>query len=123
MGDIDHFKKINDKHGHFEGDKALQIVSKTLQDHIRSTDIFGRWGGEEFLIVCYDSKLEDANIVAQKLRIEVENLSSKLGYGMSMSFGVSESKLEDTDPYMVVKRSDENMYKAKRAGRNQVVAL
>ncbi|MEA2072336.1 MAG: diguanylate cyclase, partial [Campylobacterota bacterium] len=112
MADIDHFKQINDRYGHFEGDTALQILSKTIQKNIRSTDVFGRWGGEEFLLVCPDTKIENASHLAEKLRYEIEKLSSKLDYQLTISLGVSKSTEDDTDAYRVVKRADKNMYRA-----------
>lgn len=123
MADIDYFKHVNDKYGHFEGDKALQIVSKTIQKYIRSTDIFGRWGGEEFLVICPNTKIEDASHLAEKLRREIEKISSELDYQLTLSFGISRAEEDDIDAYSIVKRADEKLYEAKESGRNRVVYL
>lgn len=120
--DIDYFKQTNDIYGHFEGDKVLQIVSKTIQNEIRATDICGRWGGEEFLIICPDTQLENAVSLAEKLRKKIEKVHDEFDCHLTtMSFGVSQSQKKDKNLYDIVKRADKAMYKAKESGRNQVV--
>lgn len=120
--DIDHFKTINDKHGHTTGDKVLQRVARMLSDNIRSNDVVSRVGGEEFLILAQRADLETGTAIAEKLRKKIESLEVReLEDGISGSFGVAVcqrfEQLNDT-----IKLADQHMYKAKSSGRNCVVA-
>jgi diguanylate cyclase (GGDEF)-like protein/PAS domain S-box-containing protein len=121
--DIDHFKNINDTYGHEAGDKALQMVAATLHHNLRTTDVLGRWGGEEFIAILYDvPSLEALRTVAEKLRIMVEN--SHLTYdnhelSATLSIGATRLLPKDT-PETIVRRADQLMYKSKQAGRNRV---
>lgn len=120
--DIDHFKLINDVHGHNCGDLALTSVANWIKDSLRATDIVFRYGGEEFVIVLIDTDLEGASTIAERVRSGIE--SHTLAYGMDVlnitaSLGVS-CLTEQDDMEKFVKRADSAMYKAKQQGRNRV---
>lgn len=120
--DIDHFKTINDTHGHECGDVALASVAKWIKQSLRNSDILFRYGGEEFVILLRETGLEGAQIVAERMRAAIA--SHTLSYDMTnlnitASLGVSALRSEDTAETMV-KRADEAMYRAKKNGRNQV---
>ncbi|MGC8871271.1 MAG: sensor domain-containing diguanylate cyclase [Caldimicrobium sp.] len=120
--DLDNFKLINDIYGHEIGDKVLVEVAKLLKDNLRSTDIIGRWGGEEFLIILPNTNFEQALNVAEKLRALLCTLSIPPVERITASFGVSEYKKEE--PYeKTLKRADLALYKAKAEGKNCVVVF
>ncbi len=120
MIDIDHFKKINDEFGHDRGDRALKLIAKNLEDNIRETDGIGRWGGEEFMLVCPDTNLNSAVQLAEKLRQQIKSLKFSEDFRISCSFGVASFKNESIERF--VKRADEALYTAKKNGRDQVVS-
>jgi len=119
MVDIDHFKLVNDKFGHLAGDKLLKQFALLIEDNIRNSDVLGRWGGEEFLIICPETNLQEALILAEKLR-EVVSQCIFLSVGKkTASFGISEYQpIESAESCLI--RADEALYKAKSAGRDQV---
>lgn len=120
MLDIDKFKELNDSFGHLAGDAALIHVADILRDNTRGTDYVGRWGGEEFLVICPHTNLEQAVCVAEKLRLAFQNASYE-GFGsVTCSFGVTEFHSEDSR-FSLLARADAAMYKAKAWGRNQVM--
>ncbi len=121
MIDIDHFKKVNDTYGHQIGDYALVTVSKILSEHIRSSDVLGRFGGEEFVILCPESDKNEAAELAEKLRQEVEKFLFETIGNLTISIGVSELKADMNNEELLYK-ADVALYKAKNGGRNQVVA-
>ena len=116
--DIDFFKKINDKYGHDMGDYVLKEISKLVAENIRSNDIFGRWGGEEFLFILPITPYFNTLKVAEKIRKVVENYNFK-GIKVTISLGVSEI-IENEQIEYAIKRADEALYEAKKSGRNQV---
>ena len=116
--DIDKFKSVNDTHGHQVGDVVLVEVGKVLSTNVRKTDILGRWGGEEFLIVCSDTP-EQATALAEKLRAALERHPIPATGPKTASFGVSSYRPGDTVRSMVL-RADTAMYQAKESGRNRV---
>jgi len=116
--DIDHFKKINDLYGHQVGDYILVELSKLISAHIRSSDIFGRWGGEEFLIILPETPLDKATKLAEKLRKLIENHDFKKVPKVTCSFGVT--SFHDDTPESIIKRVDALLYKSKENGRNKV---
>lgn len=118
--DIDGFKYINDTYGHDTGDKILQEISKVLKVSVRNSDITCRWGGEEFAIALSETNIEDALLVAEKLRATVENHIFVNDLRITCSFGVSQYHSDDTYPTLF-KRADEALYKAKNTGKNKVV--
>ena len=119
--DIDYFKKVNDTYGHDIGDSVLIEISDLVKSNIRKSDIIGRWGGEEFIIICSETKVEDAYILAEKLRKLVEEYNFKTVKHKTCSFGVSSFLTDDKNYEEIVKRADDALYKAKNSGRNKVV--
>jgi diguanylate cyclase (GGDEF)-like protein len=118
MIDIDHFKQINDTYGHDMGDKILIAVAGTLAETVRRTDGVGRWGGEEFLLVCPNTTLEDAEKLAEKLCRQVRSVSIDPQVTVTASFGVATWQDESIEAF--VRRVDGALYQAKDAGRNCV---
>ena len=117
--DIDKFKDFNDNYGHQIGDEVLKELAKAISQNIRTTDIFARWGGEEFVIILPATALESAKKVAEHLRVTVEQHSFKDDLNVTCSFGVSECGEDDTKESFL-KKVDEALYRAKRNGRNRV---
>ncbi|MFC3122295.1 GGDEF domain-containing protein [Agaribacter flavus] len=117
--DVDHFKKINDTHGHDVGDKVLKYLTFLIQQNIRKTDPLFRLGGEEFAILVRDLDLNQAKQVAEKLRRLIEKIDSQTLPSFTVSFGVSQFIQEDT-PDSIFKRVDRALYSSKTQGRNQV---
>lgn len=120
--DIDHFKKVNDTHGHEMGDKVLRMVASTLRHNLRATDTIGRWGGEEFLILLNDINPAGLEIVANKLRFLVSQ--SRLdgeGPSLSVTASVGATLVTQGDTMeSIVHRADQLMYESKNTGRNRV---
>jgi len=113
--DIDNFKSINDTYGHKEGDKVLIDMCNHLEDILRLTDSFIRWGGEEFIIILPETDIEKAVLIAEKLRKELETKTN-----FTASFGVSQyNEKDDVDSFLM--KADKNMYKAKELGKNRVM--
>ncbi len=127
MVDIDHFKSINDTHGHPVGDKCLYLVARALKQQMaRSVDMVARYGGEEFVLVLTATPKEKAVLLAEKVRFAVEKLAV-INKGepikLRVSLGVAAWIPERDEPYeKLIKAADEALYKAKKNGRNQVVA-
>jgi len=119
--DVDNFKNINDTYGHDVGDKVLRTMSKLISSSIRESDFFGRWGGEEFLIVTPGTSLENAAVLAEKLRTIVSHHDFENPNTVTCSFGVSECD-GDTPVKTFVKNADDALYKAKAEGKNRVVS-
>jgi len=119
--DIDYFKKINDKYGHLVGDKFLIEFADTLKSNIRNTDIVGRWGGEEFIVLCPNTNEEGVTKLAKYLRKKVEDSEFSTVKNKTASFGVSVYKGDDLIDD-IIKRADDALYIAKEKGRNQVIA-
>ncbi|MBN1839713.1 MAG: diguanylate cyclase [Campylobacterales bacterium] len=118
--DIDKFKVVNDTYGHQVGDTILQEFALCIKAQIRAEDIFGRWGGEEFLLLLPNSTLENASLLAEKLRLCVASFSFSQVGTKTASFGVATFHDGDDEKSMMV-RVDEALYRAKENGRNQVV--
>ena len=118
--DIDHFKRINDNYGHSVGDEVLIAISSLISNHIRSTDMFARWGGEEFLLLLPETRIEEAKIVANKLCALVEQHDFDIVKKVTISLGVTSVLASDT-VLSILNRVDKALYKAKHSGRNQVV--
>lgn len=129
MIDIDHFKKINDTYGHQAGDEVLRVIGKIMKSIFRNSDLTGRYGGEEFIVLLPETDIEGAMAAAEKIRAEVENaeivIAEKEVIRMTSSFGVS-CLCEDDDMPLekkaadLVGRADKALYKAKSEGRNRV---
>lgn len=122
MLDIDHFKKVNDTHGHNAGDLALKSVIGTVKDRLRESDTICRWGGEEFLLVMPECDIQRAEKICDDIRSAVEKRTIIYGNSdihLTISMGISELHIGE-DATSLVKRIDEALYKAKRGGRNKV---
>ena len=119
MIDIDHFKGINDSHGHAAGDEVLKAVGRCLTRFLRSGDLVSRWGGEEFLVSLPNTSATAAMQVAERLRQQVAVLSD-LPSSVTVSVGVAACRMDETAGELV-KRADEALYTAKNGGRNRVV--
>ncbi len=124
--DLDHFKRINDTHGHEAGDAVLRAVSACLQSGARQSDIIGRIGGEEFSALLPDTDLDGARQLAEKLRQDIEYLMPDIGslcLPITASIGVAVAKPHQQTIGEVQRQADECMYEAKRAGRNRVSTI
>lgn len=119
MFDIDHFKKINDEHGHAAGDAVLRELAGLLGRNIRDIDVFARWGGEEFMILCLHNKLENARPLAQKLRDLIDQHVFSGQQKITCSFGVAQYVSGETVESFA-DRAAGAMDRAKKAGRNRV---
>lgn len=120
--DVDFFKKVNDTFGHQMGDKVLISLSHTAKESLRRYDIIGRWGGEEFLVLCPECDNEEAMVVAERLRKNVEESNSPSQCAHTISIGVATMQQNDT-PHTLVSRADNALYQAKHQGRNQVCRI
>ena len=124
--DVDHFKVINDRHGHWAGDRCLKEIMKRIRPILRETDFIGRWGGDEFLVIFPGTDLDNATTVAERLRKLIENtrfVYHKHEISFSVSIGVTEIQDSDQSQETVFNRVDKAMYAAKRRGGNQVAFL
>lgn len=119
--DIDHFKQINDEYGHQSGDLVLVELARLLQANTRETDIVGRWGGEEFLIICPQTERQGALALAENLRKSLQEQNFMPQAPTTASFGISSYQLGDHSKDLI-DRADEALYEAKRNGRNRVEA-
>ncbi|NLW05253.1 MAG: ABC transporter substrate-binding protein [Pseudomonadaceae bacterium] len=119
--DLDFFKKVNDNFGHQVGDKVLQLFSNLVKENIRITDIFGRWGGEEFLLIFPETNKQQACLVVEKIRKTLEEQVFEEGLKQTVSIGVVEAQAELTldDMLLLV---DQKLYLAKGTGRNKIVS-
>jgi len=122
MVDIDHFKRINDQYGHPVGDEMLIIISEVLRKNIRSTDEIGRWGGEEFLVICPGTGMEEGVKLANKLLSLVGTIQHKKVGLVTCSFGVA-TAVPGMSRQDLVKNADEALYDSKAAGRNCVSSV
>ena len=123
MIDLDHFKKVNDTYGHQAGDKVLVSFSKIASKYLREYDILCRFGGEEFAILCPESKLEDSIVIADRIRKGIEKnkfLYSDNEIKITVSIGITHLLKEDKTIDKLIKRADDALYKAKETGRNKV---
>lgn len=123
--DLDYFKQINDSHGHTIGDKALVETANVLKRIIRSEDIVGRFGGEEFIIVVANTSYQQTQQIAERCRNELAKLKVQGDHGedvtVTASFGITHFDCNITSLDTVLKQADEALYHAKNLGRNQVV--
>jgi diguanylate cyclase (GGDEF)-like protein len=119
MYDLDHFKMVNDKFGHRTGDYALKRVCDVVMSNIRETDIVGRYGGEEFIVILPDTGIADAQRVAEKLRSKIEQEKILDNRPITVSLGVAEFPLHGEWQDELVERVDQALYVAKHQGRNR----
>ncbi len=118
--DIDHFKEINDTYGHQVGDYILQTIAKLIRRILRRTDSVARWGGEEFVIILPNGKIQGAFQLAERLRKTVEETKFPIDKRCTISLGVTEYQVGDT-PHSILKRADLALYAAKQNGRNRTI--
>ncbi len=124
MMDIDHFKKVNDTFGHDIGDLVLKHLTSISKSNLREVDSFGRWGGEEFVVLLPEIDLKDVRVVAEKLRASIEknpliiNDNEKVSYTISIGGVVFSKSIESWETFF--KLADNALYQAKEQGRNQV---
>jgi diguanylate cyclase (GGDEF)-like protein len=119
--DLDHFKKVNDNHGHHFGDLALQATSKYLQQQVRPYDTVVRWGGEEFIILLRATDEEAAIHFSERVRIGIQSeLGGDLPFSLTISIGLSQYQDNDTLESLT-DRADRALYHAKQTGRNRVI--
>jgi two-component system, cell cycle response regulator len=124
MLDIDHFKAINDQHGHLTGDFVLRELSRRLLVRVRREELLARYGGEEFAAVLPETDLNGGRIFAEQVRRLVADAPFEYEgdrFNVTISVGLTTVEGEDIDPIAFIKRADDNLYRAKREGRNRVV--
>ncbi len=130
MTDIDFFKKVNDTYGHAVGDCVLKNVARTIKKELRENDIPSRYGGEEFAILLPHTTLQEAQLVAQRLRMAIEkkkinieeyNVEGVQQLNVTISVGVSLYDKKMKDPQQLYQNADKALYQAKEAGRNRVI--
>lgn len=122
--DIDYFKMINDTYGHLGGDEVLKNTGKLIQNVFRSTDIAGRFGGEEFCIILPSTKKDDALLAGEKFRKSVENSVTQFNekkIRFTCSIGITEYMETDSNFSVLIERADTALYSAKREGRNRII--
>jgi diguanylate cyclase (GGDEF)-like protein len=127
MFDIDHFKNYNDVNGHVAGDRLLQALARRVQESIRKDDVFGRFGGEEFLLILPDTPLPQALVVADKIRGAIADHGFAFAERqplriVSVSGGVAQYPVDASDATNLLRAADDALYAAKRQGRNKVLA-
>jgi diguanylate cyclase (GGDEF)-like protein len=121
--DLDHFKRVNDTRGHAVGDQCLRELSEAIRHHLGPEDLFGRYGGEEFIVLLPNRTGEQARVVGERLRVAVEALEIETDgpvLKVTASIGVGSRLADEVSPQAMVERADKALYAAKRAGRNQV---
>ncbi len=119
MFDIDHFKRVNDTYGHPAGDQVLNRVAAIAQANLRGSDLFARWGGEEFMILAAETELEGGHQLAEKIRRAISEYDFEEVGHVTSSFGVAQYHTDETSE-VFLKRVDDALYQAKQNGRNQV---
>lgn len=123
MSDIDHFKRINDTYGHAAGDVVIQAIADAVRQNLRKTDIAGRYGGEEYAVLLVDTALDDAAVLAERLRQSVEAMV--INYNehkikVTLSLGIAQYSADMTGHRQWIEASDKALYRSKANGRNQV---
>lgn len=121
MFDLDAFKQINDKYGHSKGDYVLQEICSVILKEIRGIDEFIRWGGEEFIVLCPCSNIEQTSKLAERLRAAIAEHDFHGLTAVTASFGVAEIKQGD-ELDSLLSRADQRLYESKNAGKNQVTS-
>ncbi len=121
MFDLDHFKRVNDTHGHAAGDAVLRAVAESMRATVRDTDIVGRVGGEEFLILLPDATETDAQLVVERLRASLRLTGTQYSEsGVTASFGIAMLDSDHGTAEALASRADQAMYRAKVAGRDRI---
>ncbi|HEY9153161.1 MAG TPA: diguanylate cyclase [Anaerolineales bacterium] len=122
MLDFDHFKKVNDTYGHSAGDEVLRVIAVQLRDHVRSPDMIGRYGGEEFLVLLPNSTVKAASEQAERLCKLVRStpiVSGENVIHITISIGIAQYRIHQENWQQLLDRSDQALYQAKRNGRDQ----
>ena len=123
--DIDHFKRINDRYGHANGDLVLVRLAEVCRSTLRTADLCGRFGGEEFVVILPDTTLETACIAAERLREVIERQTVETDAGsirFTVSIGVAAAEPNHTSISDLIRMADVYMYAAKNSGRNRAVS-
>lgn len=120
MLDIDYFKQVNDRFGHQEGDRVLVEIANILKDTMRKTDFVGRYGGEEFIIICPESSINDIAALIERLRVKIASYDFNNIGRKTASFGLTLSKKGDSIE-KIIARADGALYEAKNSGRNKLI--
>jgi diguanylate cyclase (GGDEF)-like protein len=118
--DLDHFKRLNDTHGHLVGDQVLQEVAQVARLHLRAADLFGRWGGEEFVVLLPQTRLSDAQTALERVRLALHTIALPNVHAVTASFGIAAYLPGDTRESLL-HRADQALYLAKTTGRNRIV--
>ncbi|MDR5906985.1 GGDEF domain-containing protein [Franzmannia qiaohouensis] len=124
MIDVDHFKSINDTWGHSHGDWVLTKIAEVCVHSLRPTDVIGRFGGEEFVVALPNTGPDDAQVVAERLKMKVAELPLKedmSGLSLSVTIGIAMANTESVDLEALISQADQALYVGKRDGRNRVV--
>jgi len=117
--DIDHFKAVNDSYGHMLGDRVLIAIAEILTSSTRESDLVGRWGGEEFMVICTNTDLKGARVLAELIRKRIDEQTFEEVGHLTASFGVSEF-IHGATIESIINHADQALYRAKGAGRNRV---
>ncbi len=123
LTDIDHFKSINDTHGHHVGDEVLKHFARTLEKAVREIDLVGRWGGEEFVVLMPGTQLDEAVRAAERMRLAIAAAPSRhadITFGYTASFGVTTYSAQRNSVDALLCAADQALYRAKQNGRNRV---
>ncbi len=119
--DVDHFKAINDENGHGAGDRALRAVAHRVGKCLRTTDLFSRYGGDEFAILLPETGIEDAQRIADRIRASVEGNGAQPGIPVTVSIGIAVRSANNlVDPAKMMDQADQALYQAKSEGRNRI---
>ena len=121
--DIDHFKKVNDTYGHQAGDEVIRVLADLITETMRTTDIIGRYGGEEFVVFLPNTDLNNAKIVAERLREKSERcpvLHEDTTISFTISIGLAEFSADYENTMVWLEDADQALYSAKHNGRNRV---
>jgi len=124
MGDIDHFKSVNDTHGHQQGDLVLMETAKIFRSAIRDVDIAARYGGEEFAIILPETDTEEARQVAESIRTQIEAHEFRTRQGklkVTISLGIAMTNQDRDTSEALIEAADKALYQAKETGRNRVL--
>jgi len=126
IADIDNFKSLNDTYGHLFGDEVLKVISKKLTENLRSIDLVGRWGGEEFILILPETNAKQAQVIINRIRKSIATMpftssSTSKDFNVTVSFGISESHLNGVVLEEILAKADQALYSAKNSGKNQVI--